>query len=57
VGYSLKDDLDLMHYNCQSEEDLKKIYDKVMNSNIILNEHFFLLDAAKNEQKKASGGS
>jgi hypothetical protein len=46
-----------MYYNCQSEEDLKKIYDKVMNSNIILNEHFFLLDAAKNEQKKASGGS
>ena len=24
-----------MHYNYQSEEDLKKIYDKVMNSNMI----------------------
>ena len=25
-------DVDLMHYNCQSEEDLKKIYDKIMCS-------------------------
>ena len=25
-----KNDVDLMHYNCQSEEDLKKIYDRVM---------------------------
>ena len=24
-----------MHYNCQSEEDLKKIYDKVMNANLL----------------------
>jgi len=32
MGHSLKGDVDLMHYNCQSEEDLKKIYDKVMNS-------------------------
>ena len=31
MGHSLKGDVDLMHYNCQSEEDLKKIYDKVMN--------------------------
>jgi len=23
-----------MHYNCQSEEDLKKIYDKVMGDKI-----------------------
>jgi integrase/recombinase XerD len=30
MGHSLKADVDLMHYNCQSEEDLKKIYDKVM---------------------------
>ncbi|MCK4995540.1 MAG: tyrosine-type recombinase/integrase [Thermoplasmatales archaeon] len=30
MGHSLKGDVDLMHYNCQSEEDLKKIYDKVM---------------------------
>jgi integrase/recombinase XerD len=29
MGYSLKGDVDLMHYNYQSEEDLKKIYDKV----------------------------
>jgi len=32
MGHSLKGDVDLMHYNCQSEEDLKHIYDKVMNS-------------------------
>ncbi len=31
MGHSLKGDVDLMHYNCQSEEDLKKIYDKVMS--------------------------
>ena len=30
MGHSIKKDVDLMHYNCQSEEDLKKIYDKVM---------------------------
>jgi len=29
MGHSLKGDVDLMHYNCQSEEDLKRIYDKV----------------------------
>jgi integrase/recombinase XerD len=33
MGHSLKGDVDLMHYNCQSEEDLKRIYDKVMCSN------------------------
>jgi len=32
MGHSLKGDVDLMHYNAQSEEDLKRIYDKVMNS-------------------------
>ena len=31
MGHSLKGDVDLMHYNYQSEDDLKKIYDKVMN--------------------------
>jgi len=31
MGHSLKGDVDLMHYNAQSEDDLKKIYDKVMN--------------------------
>jgi len=31
MGHSLKGDVDLMHYNCQSEEDLKKIYDRVMS--------------------------
>jgi hypothetical protein len=30
MGHSMHGDVDLMHYNCQSEEDLKKIYDKVM---------------------------
>ena len=30
MGHSLKGDVDLMHYNCQSEEDLKRIYDKIM---------------------------
>ena len=30
MGHSLKGDIDLMHYNAQSPEDLKKIYDKVM---------------------------
>jgi integrase/recombinase XerD len=30
MGHSLKGDVDLMHYNAQSEEDLKRIYDKVM---------------------------
>jgi integrase/recombinase XerD len=32
MGHSLKGDVDLMHYNAQSEEDLKKIYDKVMEN-------------------------
>ena len=32
MGHSLRNDVDLMHYNYQSEEDLKKIYDKVMSS-------------------------
>ena len=30
LGHSIRRDVDLMHYNSQSEEDLKKIYDKVM---------------------------
>jgi integrase/recombinase XerD len=30
MGHSLRGDVDLMHYNAQSEEDLKMIYDKVM---------------------------
>jgi integrase/recombinase XerD len=34
MGHSLKGDVDLQHYNCQSEEDLKKIYDKVLNHRI-----------------------
>ncbi len=32
MGHSLKGDVDLQHYNAQSEEDLKRIYDKVMCS-------------------------
>ena len=31
MGHSIKNDVDLMHYNFQSEEDLKKIYDKIMS--------------------------
>jgi hypothetical protein len=34
MGYSFKNDIDLTHYNFQSEEDLKAIYDKVMNEAI-----------------------
>ena len=30
MGYSIKGDVDLMHYNYQSKADLKKIYDGVM---------------------------
>jgi integrase/recombinase XerD len=36
MGHSLKNDVDLLHYNYQSEEDLKKIYDKVMGNLILL---------------------
>jgi integrase/recombinase XerD len=36
MGHSLKGDVDLMHYNCQSEEDLKAIYDKVMNDGLLI---------------------
>jgi len=32
MGHSLRNDVDLMHYNAQSEEDLKRIYDKIMNN-------------------------
>lgn len=32
MGHSLRGDVDLMHYNAQSPEDLKSIYDKVMNN-------------------------
>jgi integrase/recombinase XerD len=34
MGHSLKGDVDLMHYNYQSEEDLKAIYDKVMKKTL-----------------------
>jgi hypothetical protein len=30
MGNSLKGEVHLMHYNAQSSEDLKMIYDKVM---------------------------
>jgi integrase/recombinase XerD len=30
MGHSLRKDVDLMHYNYQSEKDLKRIYDKIM---------------------------
>jgi integrase/recombinase XerD len=35
MGHSLKGDVDLMHYNYQSEDDLKQIYDRVMNEGIV----------------------
>ena len=35
MGHSLKSDVDLVHYNYQSEDDLKRIYDKVMGNNIL----------------------
>ncbi|MFE3845821.1 tyrosine-type recombinase/integrase [Thermoplasmatota archaeon] len=31
MGHSLKGDVDLMHYNFQSEDDLKNIYDKIIS--------------------------
>ena len=34
MGHSTRHDVDLSHYNYQSEEDLKKIYDKVMDEGI-----------------------
>jgi integrase/recombinase XerD len=34
MGHSMRGDVDLMHYNAQSPEDLKAIYDRVMNNNI-----------------------
>ena len=36
MGHSTRSDVDLSHYNCQSEEDLKKIYDKVMGNDLPL---------------------
>jgi integrase/recombinase XerD len=35
MGHSLKGDVDLQHYNFQSEDDLKMIYDRVMSGSII----------------------
>jgi len=35
MGYSLKGNVDLMHYHAQSEEDLKRIYDKRMGRSIV----------------------
>jgi integrase/recombinase XerD len=32
MGHSLKSDVNLMHYNYQSEDDLKSIYDRAMKS-------------------------
>ncbi|MBN1860460.1 MAG: site-specific integrase [Candidatus Thermoplasmatota archaeon] len=36
MGHSLKGDVDLMHYNAQSPEDLKLIYDKVMGQSKVV---------------------
>ena len=38
MGHSLKGDVDLMHYNAQSEDDLKRIYDRVMGAESNLKE-------------------
>jgi len=35
MGHSLKGDVDLMHYNAQSEQDLRIIYDKVIGGEIL----------------------
>ena len=37
MGHSLKGDVDLQHYNCQSEDDLKRIYDKIFSDHKIIN--------------------
>jgi integrase/recombinase XerD len=37
MGHSLKGDVDLMHYNYQSKEDLRKIYDNIMSDLKLLN--------------------
>ena len=34
MGHSLRNDVDLMHYNAQSPDDLKRIYDRVMGEGI-----------------------
>ena len=39
MEYSLKGDVDLMYYNSQSEDDLKKIYDEIMNYKRRLSKH------------------
>jgi len=36
MGHSIRSDVDLSHYNYQSEADLKKIYDRVMNNDLLL---------------------
>ena len=36
MGHSLRNDVDLMHYNAQSPDDLKQIYDKVMGERLDL---------------------
>jgi integrase/recombinase XerD len=36
MGHSLRNDVDLMHYNAQSEEDLKAIYDRVMREDVFI---------------------
>jgi len=36
MGHSTRGDVDLSHYNAQSEEDLKRIYDRIMADNDFL---------------------
>ncbi len=33
MGHNLRNDVYIMNYNAQSEEDLKKIYDRIMGEN------------------------
>jgi len=40
MGHSLKGDVDLMHYNSQSPEDLKSIYNKVMCQGKVMEKNF-----------------
>jgi hypothetical protein len=35
MGHSIRTDVDVMHYNGQSIEDLKQIYDKVIDGLVI----------------------
>jgi len=37
MGHSMRGDVDLLHYNAQSEEDLSEVYKRTMNYSNISN--------------------